>query len=177
MDSKNRQLDTSDLNRSSRSGITRRTAAGLASFGAALLIAAITTGCGGDEKAERAKTESREALDAIGDYAKDRLDSFFTAASEDFESLDEDLEELKKNVSERAGKAREELQPLLDKAEAQRKVLAAKLEELQAAGEDGIEKLQDEARKAYEEAAQAIARLREKASDDAGDDSSSDDTP
>ena len=128
----------------------------------ALLALFLLFGCGSgdDPKVDKAKKESREAFDALEELARDRARRFFDAMRDDFGDLDEKLAKMRDDASRMSGAARERAQDLLEKAEAERKILAAKLAEMRnAAGED-IARLQEDLKVAYEAAEEALRQAR-----------------
>ena len=123
----------------------------LASFLLATLFA-VAIGCGeGDEKQQKAKKEGKEAIEAIGDLAGDRVEKFMKALSDNFSDLDDEIAALKTKLGEKTDEASEKLSPLLEKAEQKRVELAEKMAEMQEAGSDEMKRLQGEVQKIYAE--------------------------
>lgn len=117
-----------------------------------LTLLAAMPGCGeGDEKQQRLEKESKEALDALGDYAGDRLDKFMKAASDNFSQLDSEIDELKAKIADKSDAAAEKMKPLLEKAEAKRAELAEKVKDMKEGGEEEMKRLQTEVQKIYAE--------------------------
>ena len=120
--------------------------------------------CGGDstEKtgAEDVKKETKEAVEAVQDYASEKKADFEEQIRQQLDALKQDIAQLESKVEAMGQDAQEGMEEQLAALKEQRQNLQAKLEQLQDAGNDTWQELKKESSQAMEDLKQSYEDLQ-----------------
>ncbi len=107
---------------------------------------------------ERAKRETREAVDAVGDLAADKRVEWELEMKQELDELDDQMAKLSRRIDAAQGEAKEKLQKEWKDLEPQRERAQQRLNELKdASGEAWIE-IRKSARAAFDELRDGVNR-------------------
>lgn len=125
--------------------------------------------CGGDSTettdAEDVKNETKEALEAVQDYASEKKADFENQIRQQLDTLEQDIAQLESKVDAMGQDVQEGVEEQLADLKEQRQNLNAKLEQLQGAGNDTWQELKKESSQAMEDLKQSYEDLQSSTSE------------
>ena len=112
--------------------------------------AATQDGRSAEEERERAKTETKEAMEAVGDYAYAQKADFIADMETKLNELEVEIERLETRVAA-SGDVKADAQTKLDEVRAKWAVTKTKLEAAEAASESNWDEFERDAKQAQED--------------------------